>query len=181
MIFDPAYIVFWIVGGLVLLLLVLSQFNNVSGTWERIPSQEEQQDYESRGLPVPHDRVVLGQFGPFVTGRRDLAGGYQAFGGFAFLGKVQLSRRDYGLRSLMQQGFPESIAKSLDGEITAKLRLRLTMGGELLDGYFIPFKVEFTHQPARITRVYPLNERRRRYRKLAVEEIAELEQSAQAM
>lgn len=176
--FDPAYIVASVLAAIVLLLLVLSMFYNVSGTWERVPSHEEQQALERAGLPLPQDRLSLGQFGPFVTGRRDLPGGYQAFGGFALLGRVSLSRRDYGLRALMQQGFPEAIAKSLDGEITAKMQLRLVLAGEILDGYFIPFKVEFTHRPAKITGIHPLQAQRRRYRRLSAEELAEDTQPA---
>lgn len=168
---EISVIVPWLIGGLLLLILLINSFFNVSGTWERVASHEEQQALAERGLPPPREQVVLAQFAFFVTGRRELPGGYQEFSGLIFLGRLRLSRRDHGLRSLTQQGFPEPIAKNLIGQITAKLQLRLTMGGEVLDGVFVPFKVEFTHQPPKITQIYPLASQRRRYRRLTAEEL----------
>ena len=62
-------------------------------------------------------------------------------------------------------GFPEPVARKLDGEVMAKLELRLR-GGVLLEGLFMPQKVEFTHQPPRITKSYFLAGQPRRYRRL---------------
>ncbi|MFH1809607.1 MAG: hypothetical protein ABIJ09_12740 [Pseudomonadota bacterium] len=163
----------WILGGVVLVGIVVSLVFNVSGTWERMPSDEEQAELEANPYRTPaRERLVLGQFGPFVTGRRDVLGGWQEFGGTMLFSTLRLTRRDHGLRALTSQGFPEPIAKLIDGDVTGKLRLHLTAAGLLLDGSFTPQKIEFTHRPPRITSRFFLDPTPRRYRRLTAEEIA---------
>ena len=131
----------------------------VTGTWERDLSVAER---ESGTSP---ERITLGQLGPLVTGRREVPGGYQELSGIAFGPVLRLNRRDHGVLALTKMGFPDAVAKKLDGEVMAKLELRLR-GGVLLEGTFTPQKVEFTHQPPKITKSYFLAAQPRRYRKL---------------
>jgi hypothetical protein len=132
----------------------------VSGTWERVLTQDEIDE----GLRA--ERITLAQLGPFVTGRRDVKGGHQEYSGLIVGRTVKLSRRDHGVASLAGLGFPEAIAKKLDGEIMARLKLSLTDGGLFLDGTFEPQKVEFTHQPPKVTSMFFLAPQRRRYRRV---------------
>jgi len=131
----------------------------VTGTWERDLSPSER---EAGGMP---ERITLGQLGPLVTGRREVPGGYQELSGILIGSTLRLTRRDHGVKALAAMGFPEPVAKKLDGEVMAKLELRMR-GGVLLEGTFTPQKVEFTHQPPRITKSYFLAAQPRRYRRL---------------
>jgi hypothetical protein len=142
-----------------MLWILLSAVFRVGGIWERDLSTTER---EAGGSP---ERIVLGQLGPFVTGRREIPGGYQELSGILLGPVLRLNRRDHGVRSLTMLGFPEPVAKKLDGEVMAKLELRVR-GGVLLEGTFSPQKVEFTHQPPRITKAYFLPPSPRRYRRL---------------
>jgi hypothetical protein len=139
--------------------LVLSWIYRVTGTWERVLSAQE------RAEGARAERMTLGQLGPFVTGRRDVPGGHQEFSGVLVGRTVRLTRRDHGVRSLAGLGFPDAIAAKLDGTVMAKLELQVK-DGVLLEGSFSPQKVEFTHQPPRITRVFFLGPQPRRYRRL---------------
>lgn len=139
----------------------------VSGTWERVLTDEEKE----RGARP--ERITFSQTGPFITGRRDVTGGHQEFSGFLIGRTLKLKRRDHGVPALMAQGFPEPIAKLLDGEVMAKLDLRLTEGGTHLVGSFTPQKVEFTHRPPRVTSAYFLKPQPRSYRRVIPIEVAE--------
>ncbi|HEY4219814.1 MAG TPA: hypothetical protein VGO62_00695, partial [Myxococcota bacterium] len=128
-----------------LALWVLSTFLfRMAGTWERELTEEDERD------GTRAERITLAQLGPFVTGRRDVKGGYQEFSGLAFGRGITLNRRDHGRASLLALGFPEAVAQKLDGEVMARLKLTLH-DGIILDGLFEPQKVEFTHQPPRVT------------------------------
>ncbi len=140
------------------LWVVLSAVFRVGGIWERDLSAA---DREAGASP---ERIVLGQLGPFVTGRRDVPGGHQELSGILIGPVLRLTRRDHGVRSLTALGFPEPVAKKLDGEVMAKMDLRVR--GVMLEGTFSPQKVEFTHQPPRITKAYFLPPAARRYRRL---------------
>lgn len=140
--------------------LLLAWIYRVTGTWERVLTAEEQEE----GLRA--ERVTLGQLGPFVTGRRDLAGGYQQYSGLLVGPRLTLTRRDYGKASLLRMGFPEGVTEKLEGEVMANLKLRVVDGGLFLDGTFEPLKVEFTHQPPRITAMVAQPPQRRRYRRV---------------
>ncbi len=163
----------WAVGGLLLLGVLVTLIFNVSGTWERIPTDTELAEIAANPYKTPPcERIVLGQFGPLVTGRRDVPGGHQEFGGFMLFRTLLISRRDHGVQALVKQGFPDPIAKLLDGEIAGKLRLGLTGGGLLLEGKFTPQKVEFTHRPPKITAKFFLDPVPRRYRRMTADELA---------
>jgi len=179
----------WTLGALVLFGIIVSFVFNVSGTWERIPIDDEPVQSDADGYDYDYEdddddddeyqyslalneRLVLGQFGPFVTGRRDLPGGHQEFSGFMVGRTLRINRRDHGVRSLVRQGFPEVIAKLVDGDVTGKFKLTLVSAGLLLDGSFSPQKIEFTHRPPRVTARNFLVPKPRRYRRLTAKELA---------
>lgn len=150
------------VGGVLAVWLFTAFLFRVSGTWERELTQTE------RDSGLRPERITLGQLGPLITGRREVPGGWQEISGILVGRTLRLTRRDHGAKHLVALGFPETIAAKLDGEITAKLDLRLKGGlvPLFLEGSFTPQKVEFTHQPPRVTRSYFLEAQPRRYRKL---------------
>lgn len=157
---DDVRLIIVLAAGVLAVVWVLSTLLfRVTGTWERDLTVAE------RDSGVPVERITLAQLGPLITGRRDVPGGHHEFSGWAFGPIVRLTRRDHGVRALTSLGFPEPVAKKLDGEVMARLDLRLR-GGVLLEGTFAPQKVEFTHQPPRITRAFFLPPQPRRYRKL---------------
>ena len=147
-------------GAAAALWLVTAFAFRVAGTWERVLTDDE----IAQGQRP--ERVELAQLGPVVTGRRDVPGGHQEYSGYMLGRTARLVRRDHGVESLTALGFPEAIAKQLDGEITARLKLRLVEGGLFMEGVFIPQKVEFTHRPAKVTKAYYLAPQRRRYRRV---------------
>lgn len=154
------WILIWAVVGFLLMWGLTALLFRVSGTWERVLTDEELE----RG--ARRERVTFGQMGPFVSGRRDVPGGYQELSGVLFGRTLYLKRRDHGLPALLAQGFPEPIAKLLDGQVMAKLELKVTKGGTHLEGRFLPQKVEFTHQPPRVTKAYFLEPQPRTYRRV---------------
>lgn len=146
--------------GILSMWVLTSLLFRVSGTWERVLTDEEVEQGGRR------ERVTFGQIGPFVSGRRDVTGGYQELSGVLFGRTLYLKRRDHGVAALAAQGFPAPIAKLLDGQVMAKLELRLVEGGTHLTGKFLPQKVEFTHQPPRVTSAYFLDPQPRTYRRV---------------
>lgn len=140
--------------------LLLAWIYRVSGTWERVLSDDEQ----AEGGRV--ERITLGQLGPFVTGRRDVAGGWQGYSGLLIGPRLSLTRRDHGAQALARMGFPDGVAAKLEGEVMAHLKLSVVDSGLFLEGTFEPLKVEFTHQPPRITGMVPQPPQRRRYRRV---------------
>ncbi len=141
------------------LWIVASFVTRIAGTWERVLTDDE---IEEGQRP---ERMELAQLGPFVTGRRDVTGGHQEFSGYLLGRSLRMVRRDHGVDSLTALGFPEGIAKQLDGEVTARLKLRI-VEGVYLEGVFIPQKVEFTHRPPKVTKAYYLEPQPRRYRRV---------------
>lgn len=135
----------------------LAMLFSVSGTWERIP--------EAGDTDLGRERIVLAQMGPIVIGRRDLAGGYQSFFGYTFWGHLKLRRRDYGIRLLTRQGFPESIAKQLEGRVMLRFNLHLSSDKLFLQGVMIPYRVDFNHEPPEVTAMTALKALPRRYRR----------------
>ena len=156
---EPGAVVAVVVGGVFVVWVVSAYVFRVSGTWERTLSSAE------RESGTRAEQITLAQLGPLVTGRRDVPGGHQELSGLLVGRTLRLTRRDHGVKALVGMGFPEAIAQRLDGEVTAKLELRLR-DGVLLEGTFTPQKVEFTHQPPRITRSYFLPPQERRYRRV---------------
>lgn len=130
---------------------------NVSGTWERVPD-------ESLPKGVRPERLKLGQFGPFVRGRRDVPGGWQEYAGTMWGRSLKLTRRDFGVDNLKRQNFPDVLAQKLSGDVFAELKLELTDGGLSLEGTFMPQKIDFLLAPPRITARYWLPEVPRIYR-----------------
>jgi|GEM_PF-758689 len=112
----------------------------VTGVWEKEVRDDE-----------PKQRIRLTQSGPFISGRRLMHGGEQQFSGILFGRTIRLKRRDAGVPSLMAQGFPAKIAPLVEGQVTGYLKLTLTDGGDRLSGAFEPVRIDFTHQPPRIT------------------------------
>ncbi len=158
---EPGALVVLALGGGLAALTAASFVFRVAGVWERTVSSAER---EAGARP---ERITLAQLGPLVTGRRDVVGGHQEYSGFLIGSKLRLTRRDHGVKALIGMGFPEPIAQRLDGEVTAKLELDLR-DGVVLSGTFTPQKVEFTHQPARITRSFFLAPQPRTYRRVDV-------------
>lgn len=136
--------------------MAMSSFYSISGVWEKI--EEEAQN-------AGKERISLGQFGPIVVGRRELPGGHQSFFGVTFAGTVWLKRRDYGSEVFIRQGFPEDIAKQLEGQVLVRLKLRLSKDNLFLDGVFVPYKIEFTHTPPKVTGMLALAALPRKYRR----------------
>ena len=143
---------------LLLVIVILSLIFSVSGVWERIEKSGE-------GEAV-RERITLGQFGPFIVGRRDLAGGHQTFFGLAFANRIWLRRRDFGVSILVKQGFPQEIARQLEGQVMVHLNLQLSHDRLFLNGVVVPYKVEFTHQPPRVTAMHALEPIARSYRRV---------------
>ncbi len=148
------------------LWVMVSFFVRIGGVWIQEPPEGQ------RNTRVD-DEVELAQLGPWVTGRRIVAGGVQEFSGFLIGRTVRLKRRDRGVDFLMDSGFPEAIARQVDGDISAKLVLTLVDGGTRLSGTFVPNKVEFTHQPPRITSTYALAAVPRSFRRVEGAQVSE--------
>lgn len=147
-------------GGIAAVWFLSTLVFRVAGTWERVLSDEEEEQGK-RG-----ERLSLGQLGPLVKGRREVSGGYQEFSGLMLGRTLRLNRRDHGVKALLAQGFPDTIAKQLDGEVMARMTFKLTGGGAFLEGAFMPQKIEFTHQPPRITSAHFLDPQPRTYRRV---------------
>ncbi len=155
--------------GLAGLSLLMSVIFNVTGTWERVP-----EDGQSTG-GVP-ERLTLGQFGPFVRGRREVPGGWQEYGGLMWGRGLKLTRRDFGVEALKRQHFPDVLAQKLSGDVFAELRLNLTDGGLSLEGTFTPQKIDFLLAPPRITQRYWMPPVPRAYRRVSAVELEEASQ-----
>jgi hypothetical protein len=144
------------IGGSLALWILLSLVFSVSGDWVRVLDD----DARERGTRAEH--VALGTFGPFVTGRSEQPGGHHEYTGISVGRTVYLTRRDHGEAMLHAQGYPTPIARTRDGQVAAKLVLRLEEGTSLI-GSFTGLRVEFTHQPPRVTGVIPQAPERRAY------------------
>jgi len=156
---EPGAVIAGAVGSALVAWVASTFVFRVAGTWERLLTPGER---EAGARP---ERITLAQLGPLVTGRRDVAGGHQEYSGLAVGRRLRLTRRDHGVRALASLGFPEPVAQRLDGEVMARLDLQLR-DGVLLTGTFTPQKVEFTHQPPRITRSYFLAPQTRSFRRV---------------
>lgn len=130
----------------------------ITGTWIR-----ELSDDDRRGGERP-ETLELKAFGPLVSGESEVQGGRQEYTGYLLGRTLHLRRRDHGVRYLQDQGYPLAIAEKRDGEEAAKLKLRI--GGERLEGAFFPTKIEYTHQPPRVTQVLPMAPVKRSYTRL---------------
>jgi hypothetical protein len=65
---------------------------------------------------------------------------------------------------IVQQGFPEEVARAIDGTVTARLHLVLAPDGQSMSGDFTPQKIEFTYDPPKMMKRSFLRPSPRRYR-----------------
>ena len=140
---------------------------NVSGTWERV-----RDDDDIKGK-APRERLTLGQFGPFVRGRREVPGGWQEYSGLMWGRSLTLTRRDFGVDALTANHFPLELAQKLHGDVFAELRMTLIDDGLTLTGVFIPQKIDFLLAPPRITTRHWLKPVPRGYRRVSAVELEE--------
>ena len=111
------------------------------------------------------ETIELKALGPFVSGKSDASGGRQTYSGFIVGRTLHLKRRDYGQRYLQAQGYPPAIAEKREGEEAAQFKLKIS--GDELVGEFFASKVEYTHQPPRVTQVLRMRGTERRYTRRA--------------
>lgn len=124
----------------------------IEGIWKRTDAEDEY--------------VSFTQFGPFISGKRNVDGGNHVYLGMQTFNRVRLVRRDYGIPALIAVGFPPNIAKAVNGSVMAKLTLKRRADGAL-SGSFRPQKVLFDeatgsvlsrHYQAATPRLYTLTE-----------------------
>ena len=132
--FDLASVI-WIVGGLAGVAWMVGGFlSPVAGQWRDRDRQ-----------------VELKQFGPWVWGSCKIAGGSQRYLGKIWLGNLLLTRRDYGQQHLLQLGFNKIQAKSVEGQVM--VRLRLKREGDVLRGHLWGTRFKFSPQSQRVISV----------------------------
>jgi hypothetical protein len=177
---GPFQLEYWHVGVLAVLFVFFLWFMwgflvPVRGTWERVDSEVK------AGVK---ERITFVQFGPFVKGRRMMKGGFQEYSGLLRGRSIAMSRRDHGHEMIVGQGFPDGVASAIDGTITATMWLTLSADGKVLHGTFTPQRIEFTHQPPKITSRRFQDASFRRYklvsRTLIDSELAERDSKAKA-
>lgn len=134
----------------------------MSGTWQR------ELRPGPRGPGTHVERIELHKLGPFVSGRAEVPGGWQEFSGYLVGRTLHLKRRDHGPEALTGQGYPEAIARLRDGKVAG--RYRLVCRGDELVGMFFPLRIEFTHQPPRVTQEHMEPPEERRYRRVVAED-----------
>lgn len=146
---------------LLLALLILGSILGlmfpIRGTWERMT--DSNQSIWNR------ERMVLKQFGMIVVGHQTVPGGAQKFFGFAFGPSVWLKRRDYGINALKQEGFPEPIAKLVQGKVLLYLNLKLSPDRLFLTGHATPMKVEYFEDGSGVKNIHPVEPITRSYRR----------------
>ncbi len=109
--------------------------HSIEGIWRREDGEDE--------------LVQFTQFGPFVTGKRNVEGGNHMYSGTLTFSRLTLRRRDFGLPHLIAAGFPKVIAKKINGSVMAKLSLR-RRNPKRLEGVFVPQKILFDEPSARV-------------------------------
>lgn len=120
---------------LIALWMLYAALTSVEGIWRREDGEEE--------------LLELTQFGPFITGKRNVDGGNHVYSGTLTFGSLRLVRRDWGLPHLIAAGFPAVIAKKINGSVMAKVRLKRKTP-KRLEGVFIPQKILFDEPSARV-------------------------------
>ncbi|MBT6177509.1 MAG: hypothetical protein HOI23_09690 [Deltaproteobacteria bacterium] len=76
--------------------------------------------------------IELMQLGPWVWGHCKVPGGTQRYRGTVWFGVLVLARRDFGKQHLLALGFNKVQAKSVEGQVM--VRLKLKQEGETLKG-----------------------------------------------
>ncbi len=151
-----------ILSGAAIVLFLLSLLYSVAGAWVKCYPKSTSRSRLGK------EKIVLSQLGPFVTGRSEtISGGYHLYFGYSLGPKVWLKRRDYGIASLIRQGFPKEIAADLEGQIMAKYKLTLDKEHLFLEGLFTPYKVSFNHSSAKITAMQARKPTKRVYQRAA--------------
>lgn len=110
--------------------------------------------------------IILARIGPFVRGKRKMEGGIEVFSGLYFNKRLRLKRFDYGLDLLKKKGFPEAIAKKVEGTVVALYKFKLTSKDRRLIGEIMPQKIHFTYRPPRITDRYFLKGTKKEWEKI---------------
>ena len=145
----------------ILALLVISSLLSllypIGGTWERM-SDQNQSIWD-------RERAILKQWGPVIFGTQTVSGGIQKFFGFAFGPVVWLHRKDYGIQALINAGFPENIARVVQGRVMLHMNLKLSSDKLFLKGSATPFKVEFYPDSSEVKAVHTLDPTPRSYRR----------------
>lgn len=152
--------------------LITSLVFSFNGIWERM---------DSASPLAKRERIRLSQLGCFVIGKRLIVGGHQSFFGVAIGPQLWMRRRDFGVVSLTREGFPEDIAKQVEGQVLGKYRLQLSQDRDFLTGDFVPYRVEFSGKPPYITAINeqtPVPRKYRRIESLFDEDIAVVSSSA---
>jgi len=128
-----------------------------SGVWERMDNSSKL---------AARERIRLMQFGCFVIGRRVVVGGVQHFVALALGPHLWMRRRDFGINYLASEGFPSEVASQIEGQVMARYRLELSDDHNFLDGVFVPFRVEFSSEPPRVTAMHAQRPVPRKYRRI---------------
>lgn len=144
---------------------LLSLIFPIGGVWERL-STGNQSIWD-------RERIVLKQFGPLLIGQQNIHGGKQSFLGFAIASSIWLRRRDYGIQALIQQGFPEDIAKLVQGRVLLRLHLKLSPDHLFLKGEATPYKVEFYEDGSGIKSIQAVEPTLRSYRRAELRPVKE--------
>jgi len=131
------YLIYVFVGAVALSALwtLYASLRSVEGVWKREDVEDEY--------------MQLVQFGPFITGKRNVDGGNHLFSGTYTFGSVRLTRRDFGIPHLIAAGFPSVIAKKINGSVMAKVHLS-RRDRRHLEGVFIPQKILFDEPSVRV-------------------------------
>ena len=132
---DIAVYIFVSVTAYIALWVGYASMRPIEGVWKR--------------YDVDDEFVQIEQFGPFLSGRRNIDGGNHVFVGLQTFNRISLVRRDFGIPALIAAGFPPVIAKLVNGSIMAKLKLKRRKDGFLI-GSFRPQKVLFDEASARV-------------------------------
>lgn len=147
------------VGALLLLWFLVSLFYPVAGDWVKDATLGPEAN-------KPTEKIIIGQFGPFIVGRQEYRDGYQTYSGLTLGRKIWLKRRDFGVGLLKRQGFPLEIAQDIEGQILARLKLQLSNDRLFLVGEFYAYKVEFNLKPPRVSAITKQKPQKRTYRKV---------------
>jgi len=150
---------FWILiacGAVFAATLVSNILWSFSGVWERM---------DNTSKIAARERIRLAQFGCLVLGKRVVVGGAQRFIGLAIGSHLWMRRRDYGLAFLSNEGFPKEVAQQIEGQVMARYRVKLSDDHNFLEGVFVPFRVEFSSEPPRVTAMHAQPSVPRKYRR----------------
>ena len=98
-------------------------------------------------------QIELTQLGPWVWGHCKVPGGTQRYRGKVWLGELILARRDFGEQHLRALGFNEVQARSVEGQVM--VRLKLKREGENLKGHLWGSRFKFNPRNQAVLSVQP--------------------------